>query len=194
MPRCTEHRPVIETDLRLREEELEWGARQIQGAAIKPEEVGALRRVMVDSGQFFLEELGDVIARMMAKAVEDRGSAEQLSAALRRLLPKESAAPESSRMAIKKPAPLATRITDSASEPLVPDERHPIYLRADGFLAFLERWFIPGHVRMPPGEEGPIPERIAGLLRRPLVLGLALVMTAVFLYMFFWVNSLLRVE
>jgi serine/threonine protein kinase len=139
-------------------------------------------------------ELGDVIARMMAKAVEDRGSAEQLSAALRRLLPKESAAPESSRMAIKKPAPLATRITDSASEPLVPDERHPIYLRADGFLAFLERWFIPGHVRMPPGEEGPIPERIAGLLRRPLVLGLAFVMTAVFLYMFFWVNSLLRVE
>ena len=121
------------------------------------------------------QEFGEVLQMMMAKVPEERSSAERLIAALRAILPKEAAAP------IK-----ATPKPSAPAMPAVPGreavERNLVYRLVDGLLAKVERVFIPGYFRPDPGEEAAIPERLASLIRRPMVLVLMVIVISSAIY------------
>jgi serine/threonine protein kinase len=133
-------------------------------------------------------ELSDVMKKMMAKLPTKRGTAEELVAALKALLPREAATPppadrprtKPKMPALKPDAPAAPlrKPTKKATE----NAPNPVYKFADDTLAMLEQLFIPGHFRPPSGEEAAIPERIISLLRRPIVLVLTLLFAALLLY------------
>jgi len=135
-------------------------------------------------------ELSAVLKRMMAKDPLERGTGEELIAALKAILPREAATPPPPTRARSKPAPRASKsgasIPAAQKSPVKSrdeeNERNPVYRLTDSFLARLERAFIPGHYRPPPGSEAPLPERLASLIRRPLVLVLSLLLLALFLY------------
>jgi serine/threonine protein kinase len=134
-------------------------------------------------------EVSRVMRKMMAKAAADRGTAEELIAALKDALPKDSLstptpptrspAPSSKHRMPAAPLPAAAAATPVNAEP--EEIPNPLYRAADGFLAFCERLFIPGFYRPPPGDEASIPERIASLLRRPMVLLLLGIVIALFI-------------
>ena len=91
---------------------------------------------------------------------------QELRALLDRAEPATATAPESD-------ADTLARLLGNASPapPPEPEEVfNPFYRKADALLAFFERLFIPGYFRPPRGAEAAIPERIAALLRRPMVL------------------------
>jgi serine/threonine protein kinase len=123
-------------------------------------------------------EVNRVFQRMMAKTPEGRGAAAELIDEFRRLLPKSKPKPA------PKPKPAAARPkpAPSAAPPARQKEarevvpRHPVYQAFDPVLLVLERIFIPGHLRPPRGEEPALHERLASLLRRPLMLLVLLVL------------------
>ena len=129
-------------------------------------------------------ELSAVLKRMLAKDPAERGTADELIAAFKVLLPREAPTPVPADRPRTKPkaaspkpaAPKPTR------KPTAPVERNPIYAATDNTLAFFEKLFIPGHFRPPQGEEAAIPERLAGLIRRPIVLVLAILFLGAVLY------------
>jgi len=118
------------------------------------------------------EELSFLIRQMLAKDPEDRGSATQLVERFKGLLPTKEAAKPSlapTRQPVRE-SQLATRdqprlaaVPETESKGLVHALVHPLF-------SVLERIFVPGDLRPPTGHEPPLPERIATLLRRPLVL------------------------
>ncbi len=110
--------------------------------------------------------------RMMAKDPADRGEAAELIEEFRRLLPGGSGTGAAPRPR-PKPAPEAPPPAETARPP-APDRRTSGAV--DLAVAFLEGVFIPGHHRPPPGEELPLHERLLALLRRPVVLGILVVL------------------
>ena len=119
-------------------------------------------------------DLNRVFRRMMAKEPTDRGSAAELADELRRLLPEEAKPAPPPKPPRPKPAPAARPkpavVMSRPPRPAVSEPRSPLYRIVDPLLAVLERIFISNNLRPPRGAEPGITERLAALLRRPLVL------------------------
>ena len=125
-------------------------------------------------------ELSEVMMRMMAKSPEDRGTAEELIAALRVLVPKDAPPkPKPTPAAAPTPAP-----RQPVKRPREEAIHNPIYGFADALLAKIEHAFIPGYNRPSPGEEAAIPDRLASLVRRPMVLVILVVFVGAILFGF----------
>jgi serine/threonine protein kinase len=114
------------------------------------------------------EEFSRALQRMMAKEPGNRGTAAELVDEFSRLLrgtraevAKPTAAPTKS-----KPAKAAA----SRLKPPVEAEARPATSIAGSILGVFERIYIPSHLRPLPGQEPALGERIAALLRRPLLL------------------------
>jgi serine/threonine protein kinase len=123
--------------------------------------------------------LSRLIGRMLAKRPEDRGSPAELIEAFRSLLPpeeREPVLPTTLPPRIQRPArPAAARAPDSetpAPAPPEPDRpaRDPLPRAVNVVLGVFEQIYLPPHLRPAAGSEPPLPERIAVLLRRPLVI------------------------
>jgi hypothetical protein len=120
------------------------------------------------------DELNRLIRRMLAKEPEDRGTATELGREFRRLLspgaktPAVVAAPQPRKPKAATPTP--QRTTPEAEPKGFP---HAV---ANAVLGALERVYLPRQLRPAPGHEPPTPERIAALLRRPLLLATLLVL------------------
>ncbi|HET6575716.1 MAG TPA: serine/threonine-protein kinase [Fimbriiglobus sp.] len=103
--------------------------------------------------------LSRLVARMLAKAAADRGTADELIAAFRQLAPEKPS----------KPAPRRPRPVVSAQ--LSAPTREPEGGGAVGSsLSLLERVFLPRNHRPSRGQEPPAGERLLVVLRRPAVL------------------------
>ena len=124
--------------------------------------------------------------RMLAKDPADRGTAAELEAEFRRLIPGAKPAvpksvptpPPAVRPKAAVPPKPPPRITTARER----EPRGALSRAAGPVLGVLERLFIPGHLRPRPGHEPAVPERLMALLRRPLVLVLIGVFLAVLAY------------
>ncbi len=133
-------------------------------------------------------ELNRLFQQMMAKDHEQRSTAAELLEEFQQLRPREVVAtssslgaplfnPGRSKSTSAEPSH-STEVTQPRrpKRPVVeaPDTniQNPFSRAADPFLSFLERIFLPDHLRQPPGTEVAIPERLITLLRRPLVLAI----------------------
>jgi serine/threonine protein kinase len=108
--------------------------------------------------------------KMMAKDPAARGTAAELLDEFRRLRPGASGAaapPSSGARSRPAPAPKSPTPTPPTREPVA---RHPLDRTVGPAVAVLERVFLPAHHRPTSGAEPPLSERLAALLRRPLVL------------------------
>lgn len=123
------------------------------------------------------EEFAEVLRRMLAKSADERGSAAELAEEFREFLP------EAERVRPVGPSPPRARPLQAAPTPIpTPKDKqasstehsvlHPV-------LAAFERVYLPPALRPPAGHEPPTPERIAALLRRPLLLLTLLVLFGV---------------
>ncbi len=126
------------------------------------------------------KDLNRLVQRMLAKASDDRGTAAELLAEFRALLPAEAPAPTASRPAPPKPKPAAQPRPAAPAE--AEDESRGV---SGSFLGVLERIFLPPHLRPLAGHEPPASERIVALLRRPLVLATILVLLGLLLFLVF---------
>jgi serine/threonine protein kinase len=127
------------------------------------------------------DELGALLRRMLAKSPLDRGSASGLARAFRELLPPdERAAPTGPEKAVA-PKPALPRKPAREPEP-APEPKSPLHALLHPVLAGLERAFLPGGLRPPPGHEPPLPERLAALARRPLLLATLLLLIALLVW------------
>ncbi|MCI0702208.1 MAG: serine/threonine protein kinase [Planctomycetia bacterium] len=125
------------------------------------------------------EELNQLLQKMMAKNPYERGTSSELLDEFRALIPQTKPTTSSPARTARPAAPTPLRPpTPSESEP-----HSPVYRALDPVLAALERVFIPGHLRPPPGEEPAIYERVAALLRRPLVLLILAVFLGLFIFL-----------
>ena len=109
-----------------------------------------------------------LIRRMLSKDADDRGTAAELVAEFRELLPPEARTAESPAL----PPPPPVRTSKPAAKPRPPEVEADDEDRGavSAILAVLERLFMPPRLRPPVGHEPPAAERVAALLRRPLVL------------------------
>jgi serine/threonine protein kinase len=122
------------------------------------------------------DELSALLRRMLAKSPPDRGTAAELARAFRGLLPPdERPAPAGTEKAAPKAAPPRKPARESGPE-LEPEPKSPLHATLHPALAGLERVFLPGGLRPPPGQEPPLPERLAALARRPLLLATLLLL------------------
>jgi serine/threonine protein kinase len=136
------------------------------------------------------DELNQLIRRMLAKRPEDRGTAGELSQCFRRLVTGDEderkasmTAPTARAPSAPKPAriPRNDYTAQSDTEP-----KNPLHGVAHPILTFLERIFLPSELR-PVGVETPsVTERIAVLLRRPLVIVTLVTLLALIIYLLFW--------
>ena len=123
-------------------------------------------------------ELNQLFRRMMAKDPSERGQAVDLRDEFLRLVGQETDPPSPPVIAATPPRAgppkPSTRVAPTPRPVSVepePSGGGGIYHRVvDPALAILERVFIPGHLRPSRGMEAPLLERLAALLRRPLVL------------------------
>lgn len=126
--------------------------------------------------------MGRLLMKMMAKAPEDRGSAAELAEEFRELLPEalrpvvETPPPKSK---VAKPKSAAAAIPS----PQEPEEKSALHALLHPFLMILERLFLPAVLRPPSGHEPAVSERVAALLRRPLLLLTLLVLIAVVIFL-----------
>ncbi|MDB5313198.1 MAG: stkP 6 [Gemmataceae bacterium] len=129
--------------------------------------------------------VNQLFQRMMSKDPADRGTAAELIDEFQQLQPRGTgvaAAPPSPEPPRSRPVPAAKPPTQVKS-PKRDELKNPFYRAMDPILALFERVFIPGHLRPPPGEEPVLHERLAALLRRPLVL---LILAAGLLLLILW--------
>jgi serine/threonine protein kinase len=120
------------------------------------------------------EPMSRLLMRMMSKEAGERSTAAELVGEFRELLPpdlrslEQAPAPKAARAAKPKPAPVPLQA------PQEPEEKGPGHAVLNPILTGLERVFLPPDLRPPAGQEPAVSERVATLLRRPLLL-LALV-------------------
>ena len=124
------------------------------------------------------EEVAQLLRRMMSKRSHERGTAAELLAAFRDLLPsdvtpKRAAAPGRKSRPIPTAAPRPMR----PAAPAEPEPRGLLDRVFGPFLSVFERVLLPGRLRPVSGHEPPAGERAAALLRRPVVLLLLLLVS-----------------
>jgi eukaryotic-like serine/threonine-protein kinase len=127
--------------------------------------------------------LSRLIRRLLAKDANDRGTAAELIGDFRELLP-----PEARDAITDEPPPPPPAVSKPASKPSpaapVEAAEESEHSGATGsLLAVLERMFLPQHLRPQPGHEPPAPERVAALLRRPVVLITLLVLFGLLIFL-----------
>ena len=131
------------------------------------------------------QELSWLLQRMMAKRADDRGTATELIAEFRELLPADDAPARSakpvrrSKSAQAAPIQAPRPIASASAEP-----RGPLDRVFGPVLTVFERVFLPAHLRPTPGPAHPFGERVASLVRRPLVLVVFALIVALFV---FWI-------
>ena len=124
------------------------------------------------------EPMSRLLMRMLSKDPDERSTAAELVGEFRELLPpdarplEQTPPPKTSRTAKPKPAPVAIQAPQ--------EEKGAVHAIFNPILRALERLFLPSHHRPPAGQEPALPERIAALMRRPLLL-LVLVVLVVLL-------------
>jgi eukaryotic-like serine/threonine-protein kinase len=131
-------------------------------------------------------ELNRLFQQMMAKNHKERGTATELLGEFQRLRPRDAAAassPQPTSATFNPVRAKSTTVEPTRSTEIVQPKRpavaapemkihNPVLRMADRCLSFLERIFIPGHLRARPGADVAILERLIALLRRPLVLAI----------------------
>lgn len=131
------------------------------------------------------DELNDLIRQMLAKQPEDRGTATELVQAFREMLPVDDHTPI-------RPQKLKAPKIPAAPRPLVPSEPNPMskpepktpaHAMFHPVISVMERIFLPRRLRPPDGHEPPLPERLAALLRRPLLLLTLLVLVVALIWL-----------
>jgi eukaryotic-like serine/threonine-protein kinase len=131
------------------------------------------------------EPMARLIMRMMAKAADERGTAAELVEDFRELLPPdlrglgEAPAPKSKVVRPVKPKPAPVEIPTSQEF----EEKGAVHAVLHPILSVFERIFLPSHLRPPAGHEPAVPERVATLLRRPLLLLAIVLLIVVLIYL-----------
>lgn len=119
--------------------------------------------------------------QMMAKDPTARGNADELIVAFRRLLPVEATSPVPAAKPRPAPATSSPPSRDRHSPTHQPHSSNPLAWPVEAILGLLERAFVPRHQRPTAGHEASVSERVASLLRRPLVLIVILVIVSLLL-------------
>jgi serine/threonine protein kinase len=117
-------------------------------------------------------ELNALLYRMMSKDPEERGSAAELALVFREMLPRGDGTPSPSRSRPPlppKPGSAVHRSITARDEPK-PEPKSIVHAILHPILLLPERIFLPKHLRAPAGHEPPLNERLATLLRRPMLL------------------------
>ena len=128
--------------------------------------------------------MGRLLMKMMAKSADDRGTAAELADEFRELLPEAlravAAEPPSRSKGVRavKPKPAA-----EIPAPPEPEEKSAVHALLHPLFSVLERIFLPPHLRPPAGQEPAVAERVAALLRRPLLLLTLLILIAVVIFL-----------
>ena len=126
--------------------------------------------------------MGRLLMRMMAKAPHDRGTAAELAEEFRALLPEALRPP-----AEAAPKPKSAKPKAAAAEIPPPqeseEERGLLHTLLHPFLMILEHLFLPAVMRPPAGHEPAVSERVAALLRRPLLLLTLLILIAIVIFL-----------
>jgi serine/threonine protein kinase len=119
------------------------------------------------------EDLDTLIYRMLAKDPYTRGTATELVQEFRELLPaSEPTTPtrQAKANASKPPAPRPL-VQQAEPQPMSkPEPKSQVHALVHPIISVLERIFLPQRLRPPVGHEPPLPERLAALFRRPLLL------------------------
>jgi serine/threonine protein kinase len=115
-------------------------------------------------------ELSRLIRQMMAKHPGHRGTADELIKEFRQLLVLEGAEPERPVAPSQPRKPRPTRPAPAPTPRPTPRRQAEPRGALDPVLGFFERVFLPARLRPAAGHEPPARERLAALLRRPLVL------------------------
>ena len=128
--------------------------------------------------------MGRLLMKMLSKAPHDRGTAAELAEEFRELLPealRPTAAEPSKAKGVKavKPKTAAAEIPRPQEE----DEKSTFHALLHPFLVILERLFLPAALRPPSGREPAVSERVAALLRRPLLLLALLILIAIVIFL-----------
>ena len=130
------------------------------------------------------DRLDRLVRRMLAKDPDDRGTAAELIEEFRALLP-PGARKDAARAAVPPSPPPAPK--PSAAKPRrapAAQEEEAAGRGAGGsLLAAVERVFLPPRLRPAAGQEPPAAERVAALLRRPLVLVTILVLVGALIFL-----------
>jgi serine/threonine protein kinase len=130
-----------------------------------------------------------ILTRMLAKQPSDRGTPAELIEAFRALLPPEDRAgtytepPRAARPA--QPVPTEkppVQKPEPAPQPQV-EHHDPLHRAVNAVFGLFERIYIPPHLRPTPGHEPPVVERVAALVRRPLLLLTLAVFLGVFVFL-----------
>ena len=126
-----------------------------------------------------------LLRQMMAKNPYDRSSAAELLEEARQLVPNEpTSGTQRSPQANARPrTPIPTPNLVRPLTPADSEPRNPLHRVIDPVLALLERIYLPRHLRPAPGHEPAIPERLAALLRRPLLLLTMAVLLGLFIFL-----------
>ncbi len=133
------------------------------------------------------EKLSWLLQRMLAKRADDRGTAVELIEEFRELLPVNDAPAKPVKPARKsksaQPAPIPARRPLASSE----TETQGTLDRVFGpVLTIFERVFLPARLRPIPGTAHPFGERIASLIRQPIVLLVFVLIAALFVFWIVW--------
>lgn len=112
-------------------------------------------------------ELSLLLRQMLAKQPHARGTAAELAWEFRELLP----AGEPAESAPAKPRVAKPSARQTSVEPVAgPEPKSPLHAFFHPVLTILEGAFLPHRLRPPVGQEPSLPERLAALARRPLLI------------------------
>lgn len=128
--------------------------------------------------------LSRLVRKMLAKDPDDRGTAAELTEEFRELLPPEARyqpGDEPKPAATPPPKPVA-KPRANATKVEAAEESEPRGVMGS-LLAALESVFLPPNLRPQAGHEPPTPERLAALLRRPLVIVTLLVLVGLVIFL-----------
>ena len=127
------------------------------------------------------EPMSRLLMRMLSKSADERNTAAELVEEFRELLPPDlrpvenTPPPKTARATKPKPAPIQA--------PQEPEEKGAGHAVLHPILKGLERVFLPAHLRPPAGQEPAVADRVAALLRRPLLLLTLVVLVGLLIFL-----------